>query len=422
MWYMEREEKMVVQALTKDENKFLLLEGVHPSAVEVLKSAGFTNIEYLKSALSPTELKTALKDVRFIGIRSRTHLTEDIINSAPKLAGIGCFCIGTNQVDLDAATVKGIPVFNAPFSNTRSVAELVLAEAILLLRRVPEANAQAHQGKWNKIATGSHEARGKNLGIIGYGHIGSQLSILAESLGMNVYFYDIETKLPLGNAKQIATMNELLAISDIVSMHVPENPTTIRMISKNEINQMKSGAILINASRGKVIDLDALTDALKANKISGAAIDVFPTEPASNNDPFESPLCEFDNVIITPHIGGSTSEAQENIGIEVATKLAKYSDTGATLSAVNFPEASLPIPAKGSSRFINIHHNQPGVLTAINTLFAEQGLNISAQYLQTDPKIGYVVIDIDRVEQSKAEELLIKLKNVTGTIRARLLF
>lgn len=422
MWYMEREEKMVVQALTKDENKFLLLEGVHPSAVEILKSAGFTNIKYLKSALSPTELKTALKDVRFIGIRSRTHLTEDIINSAPKLAGIGCFCIGTNQVDLDAATVKGIPVFNAPFSNTRSVAELVLAEAILLLRRVPEANAQAHQGKWNKIATGSHEARGKNLGIIGYGHIGSQLSILAESLGMNVYFYDIETKLPLGNAKQIATMNELLAMSDIVSMHVPENPTTIRMISKNEINQMKSGAILINASRGKVIDLDALTDALKANKISGAAIDVFPTEPASNNDPFESPLCEFDNVIITPHIGGSTSEAQENIGIEVATKLAKYSDTGATLSAVNFPEASLPIPAKGSSRFINIHHNQPGVLTAINTLFAEQGLNISSQYLQTDPKIGYVVIDIDRVEQSKAEELLIKLKNVAGTIRARLLF
>ncbi|MCX8579622.1 phosphoglycerate dehydrogenase [Gilliamella sp. B2717] len=413
---------MVVQALTKDENKFLLLEGVHPSAVEVLKSAGFTNIEYLKSALSPTELKTALKDVRFIGIRSRTHLTEDIINSAPKLAGIGCFCIGTNQVDLDAATVKGIPVFNAPFSNTRSVAELVLAEAILLLRRVPEANAQAHQGKWNKIATGSHEARGKNLGIIGYGHIGSQLSILAESLGMNVYFYDIETKLPLGNAKQVASMNELLAMSDIVSMHVPENPTTIRMISKNEIHQMKSGAILINASRGKVIDLDALTDALKANKISGAAIDVFPTEPASNNDPFESPLCEFDNVIITPHIGGSTSEAQENIGIEVATKLAKYSDTGATLSAVNFPEASLPIPAKGSSRFINIHHNQPGVLTAINTLFAEQGLNISAQYLQTDPKIGYVVIDIDRVEQSKAEELLIKLKNVAGTIRARLLF
>ncbi|MCX8589041.1 MULTISPECIES: phosphoglycerate dehydrogenase [unclassified Gilliamella] len=413
---------MVVQALTKDENKFLLLEGVHPSAIEVLKSAGFTNIEYLKSALSPTELKTALKDVRFIGIRSRTHLTEDIINSAPKLAGIGCFCIGTNQVDLDAATVKGIPVFNAPFSNTRSVAELVLAEAILLLRRVPEANAQAHQGKWNKIATGSHEARGKNLGIIGYGHIGSQLSILAESLGMNVYFYDIETKLPLGNAKQVASMNELLAMSDIVSMHVPENPTTIRMISKNEIDQMKSGAILINASRGKVIDLDALTDALKANKISGAAIDVFPTEPASNNDPFESPLCEFDNVIITPHIGGSTSEAQENIGIEVATKLAKYSDTGATLSAVNFPEASLPIPAKGSSRFINIHHNQPGVLTAINTLFAEQGLNISAQYLQTDPKIGYVVIDIDRVEQSKAEELLIKLKNVAGTIRARLLF
>ncbi|MCO6553146.1 MAG: phosphoglycerate dehydrogenase [Gilliamella sp.] len=413
---------MVIQTLTKDENKFLLLEGVHPSAIEILKSAGFTNIEYHKSALSPEELKQALKDVRFIGIRSRTQLTKDIIDSAPKLAGIGCFCIGTNQVDLDAATVKGIPVFNAPFSNTRSVAELVLAEAILLLRRVPDANAKAHRGKWNKIATGSHEARGKNLGIIGYGHIGSQLSILAESLGMNVYFYDIETKLPLGNAKQVSTMKELLAISDIVSMHVPENPTTIKMISDNEIDAMKQDAILINASRGKVIDLDALTKALKTNKLSGAAIDVFPTEPASNNDPFESPLCQFDNVIITPHIGGSTSEAQENIGIEVASKLAKYSDTGATLSAVNFPEASLPIPAKGSSRFINIHRNQPGVLTAINTLFAEQGLNISAQYLQTDPQIGYVVIDIDRVKQNKAEELLAKLKNVPGTIRARLLF
>lgn len=418
----EREEIMVIQTLTKDENKFLLLEGVHPSAIEILKSAGFTNIEYHKSALSPEELKQALKDVRFIGIRSRTQLTKDIIDSAPKLAGIGCFCIGTNQVDLDAATIKGIPVFNAPFSNTRSVAELVLAEAILLLRRVPDANAKAHRGKWNKIATGSHEARGKNLGIIGYGHIGSQLSILAESLGMNVYFYDIETKLPLGNAKQVSTMKELLAISDIVSMHVPENPTTIKMISDNEIDAMKQDAILINASRGKVIDLNVLTKALKTNKLSGAAIDVFPTEPASNNDPFESPLCQFDNVIITPHIGGSTSEAQENIGIEVASKLAKYSNTGATLSAVNFPEASLPIPAKGSSRFINIHRNQPGVLTAINTLFAEQGLNISAQYLQTDPQIGYVVIDIDRVKQSKAEELLAKLKNVPGTIRARLLF
>ncbi|OCG05573.1 phosphoglycerate dehydrogenase [Gilliamella apis] len=413
---------MVVQALTKDENKFLLLEGIHPSAVETLKSAGFNNIEYHKGALSKSELETALKDARFIGIRSRTHLTKDIIDAAPKLAGIGCFCIGTNQVELDAATVKGIPVFNAPFSNTRSVAELVLAEAILLLRRVPEANAKAHQGKWNKLATGSHEARGKNLGIIGYGHIGSQLSVLAESLGMNVYFYDIETKLPLGNAKQIPTMRELLAISDIVSMHVPENPTTIKMISQPEIDMMKTGAILLNASRGTVIDIKALTQALETNKLSGAAIDVFPTEPATNNDPFESPLCKFDNVIITPHIGGSTSEAQENIGIEVATKLAKYSDTGATLSAVNFPEASLPIPAKGSSRFINIHHNQPGVLTAINTLFAEQGLNISAQYLQTDAKIGYVVIDIDRVEQNKAEELLIKLKNVAGTIRARLLF
>ena len=308
---------MAVQALTKDENKFILLEGIHPSAVETLKSAGFNNIEYHKGALSKSELETALKDARFIGIRSRTHLTKEIIDAAPKLAGIGCFCIGTNQVELDAATVKGIPVFNAPFSNTRSVAELVLAEAILLLRRVPEANAKAHQGKWNKLATGSHEARGKNLGIIGYGHIGSQLSVLAESLGMNVFFYDIETKLSLGNAKQIPTMRELLAISDIVSMHVPENPTTIKMISQPEIDMMKTGAILLNASRGSVIDIEALTQALETNKLSGAAIDVFPTEPATNNDPFESPLCKFDNVIITPHIGGSTSEAQENILILV---------------------------------------------------------------------------------------------------------
>ncbi|MDF7666407.1 phosphoglycerate dehydrogenase [Orbaceae bacterium ESL0727] len=413
---------MVVQALTKDENKFLLLEGVHPSAIEILKAAGYTNIEYHKKALDPTELKEAIKDARFIGIRSRTHLTKDIIDSAPKLAGIGCFCIGTNQVDLNAAELKGIPVFNAPFSNTRSVAELVLAEAILLLRQIPEANAKAHRGTWNKIAIGSHEARDKSLGIIGYGHIGSQLSVLAEALGMHVYFYDIETKLPLGNAKQVANIKELLEISDIVSLHVPENQTTVNMIGHKELSMMKEGAILINASRGTVIDLEALTAALQNKKLSGAAIDVFPTEPASNAEPFQSPLCQFDNVIITPHIGGSTTEAQKNIGIEVASKLAKYSDTGSTLSAVNFPEASLPMPAKGSSRFLNIHRNQPGVLNAINALFAEQKLNISAQYLQTNPNIGYVVIDIDRVEHSTAETLLDKLKNVHGTIRARLLF
>ncbi|WP_392558603.1 phosphoglycerate dehydrogenase [Orbus mooreae] len=413
---------MVVQALTKDENKFLLLEGVHPSAVEILKSSGYHNIEYHKGALDKEELKLAIKDARFIGIRSRTQLSKEIIDAAPKLAGIGCFCIGTNQVDLVSAAKKGIPVFNAPFSNTRSVAELVLAEIILLFRRVPEANAQAHLGKWNKIATGSHEARGKRLGIIGYGHIGSQLSVLAESLGMKVYFYDIETKLPLGNAKQMPTLRSLLEKCDVISLHVPENSTTLNMISKTELNMMKPNSILLNASRGTTIDLDALAQALESKHLAGAAIDVFPTEPASNSEPFTSPLCKFDNVIITPHIGGSTIEAQENIGVEVATKLAKYSDTGSTLSAVNFPEVSLPTPSKGGSRFLNIHKNQPGALTAINTLFASRGLNIAAQYLQTMPEVGYVVIDIDNVDFSKAEEVLAELKNVPGTIRARLLF
>ncbi|RKS85853.1 D-3-phosphoglycerate dehydrogenase [Orbus hercynius] len=413
---------MVVQALTKDENKFLLLEGVHASAIEVLKSSGYNNIEYHKGALDEKTLKEAIKDARFIGIRSRTQLSKEIIDAAPKLAGIGCFCIGTNQVDLSAAIQKGIPVFNAPFSNTRSVAELVLAEIILLFRRIPEANAQAHLGKWNKIAVGSHEARGKRLGIIGYGHIGSQLSVLAESLGMKVYFYDIETKLPLGNARQIKTLSALLEKCDVISLHVPENTTTMNMIGKAQLAIMKPNAILINASRGTTVDLDALAQALESKHLSGAAIDVFPVEPASNNEPFESPLCKFDNVIITPHIGGSTIEAQENIGVEVATKLAKYSDTGSTLSAVNFPEVSLPIPSQGVSRFLNIHKNQPGVLNAINNLFASRGLNISAQYLQTMPEVGYVVIDIDRVDFNKAEDMLEQLKNVPGTIRARLLF
>lgn len=413
---------MVAQALSKDENKFLLLEGVHPSAIETLKSSGYVNIEYYKGALDIDSLKEAIKDARFIGIRSRTQLTQEILDAAPKLAGIGCFCIGTNQVDLDAASQKGIPVFNAPFSNTRSVAELVLAEIILLLRRVPEVNALAHQGKWNKIAIGAHEARGKKLGIIGYGHIGSQLSVLAESLGMHVYFYDIETQLPLGNSRQIQTLKELLEMCDVISLHVPETPSTINMISKAELSMMKARSVLVNASRGTVVDIEALSEAIKNKHIAGAAIDVFPVEPATNSDPFESPLCQFDNVIITPHIGGSTAEAQENIGIEVASKLAKYSDTGSTLSAVNFPEASLPIPAKGVSRFINIHKNQPGVLTAINTLFATQGLNISAQYLQTGPLIGYVVIDVDNVDMKKAEHMLVSLKQVSGTIRARLLF
>lgn len=413
---------MNIEPVINDENKFLLLEGIHQRAVDVLTASGYHNIDYRQGALSTEELKQAIKDARFIGIRSRTMITEEILAAAPKLAGIGCFCIGTNQVDLNAAAKYGIPVFNAPFSNTRSVAELVIGELILLLRRVPDANAKAHRGQWHKLAVGSFEARGKNLGIIGYGHIGSQLSVLAESLGMHVYFYDIETKLPLGNAKQLNSLAELFAISDVISMHVPENASTKNMIGRNELAKMKRRAIFINAARGSVVDIEALVSALDSGHIGGAAIDVFPKEPSTNADPFETPLKAFDNVILTPHIGGSTQEAQENIGIEVASKLSKYSDSGSTLSAVNFPEVALPIPLTGVSRFMNIHKNQPGVLNAINLLFAEQGLNISGQYLQTDADIGYVVIDVDHITRDKAQEMLAKLQNVTGTIRARLLF
>jgi len=314
-----------------------------------------------------------------------------------------------------------VPVFNAPFSNTRSVAELVIGEMLLMLRGIPEANAKAHRGIWNKIATGSYEARGKKLGIIGYGHIGMQLGVLAESLGMHVFFYDIENKLPLGNATQVRHLSDLLNMSDVVSLHVPETPSTQNMIGSEELALMKPGALLINAARGTVIDIPALCNALASKHLAGAAIDVFPVEPATNSDPFNSPLCEFDNVILTPHIGGSTQEAQENIGLEVSGKLAKYSDNGSTLSAVNFPEVSLPMHAASASRLLHIHENRPGVLTAINQIFAEQGINIAAQYLQTSPVMGYVVIDID-AEEDVAEKALQLMKAIPGTIRARLLY
>ena len=309
---------MAKVSLEKDKIKFLLVEGVHQKALESLRAAGYTNIEFHKGALDTEQLKESIRDAHFIGLRSRTHLTEDVIDAAEKLVAIGCFCIGTNQVDLSAAAKRGIPVFNAPFSNTRSVAELVIGELLLLLRGVPEANAKAHRGVWNKLATGSFEARGKKLGIIGYGHIGTQLGILAESLGMHVYFYDIENKLPLGNATQVQHLSDLLNMSDVVSLHVPENASTKNLMGAREIALMKPGALLINAARGTVVDIPALCDALATKHLAGAAIDVFPTEPATNSDPFTSPLCDFDNVILTPHIGGSTLEAQENIGLEVA--------------------------------------------------------------------------------------------------------
>ena len=324
-------------SLEKDKIKILLLEGVHPSAIEVLQQAGYSNIEYHKGSLSGDELLSAIEDAHFVGIRSRTQLTEEVFSAAQKLIAVGCFCIGTNQVDLDAAAKRGIPVFNAPFSNTRSVAELVLGEILLLLRGIPEKNAKAHRGEWFKSADHSFEARGKRLGIIGYGHIGTQLGILAENLGMKVYFYDIENKLSLGNATQVPSLTELLNKCDVISLHVPETPETQDMMGAEEFARMKPGSIFINAARGTVVDIDSLCSALESNHIAGAAIDVFPVEPKTNNDPFESPLTKYDNVLLTPHIGGSTQEAQANIGIEVAGKMAKYSDNGSTLVCGWFP-------------------------------------------------------------------------------------
>lgn len=407
---------MAHYSLDKDKIKILLLEGVHTGAVEMFKNAGYSNIDYIKTALSDEELKERIKDVHFVGLRSRTQITESVLDVAEKLVAIGCFCIGTNQVDLDAAAIRGIPVFNAPFSNTRSVAELVLGEILLLLRGIPERNARAHRGEWQKTATHSFEARGKRLGIIGYGHIGIQLSIIAESIGMQVSYYDIEAKLSLGNATQVYDLEQLLSQSDVVTLHVPETPQTQNMFGAAELAMMKPGSILINASRGTVVDIDALAAALTSEHLAGAAIDVFPVEPASNDEEFVSPLRNFDNVILTPHIGGSTQEAQENIGYEVAGKLIKYSDNGSTLSAVNFPEVSLP-EHPATSRLLHVHHNKPGILSQIVQAFSAENINIASQYLQTTPTIGYVVIE---VETAQSEQALIKLKSIEGTIRARI--
>jgi D-3-phosphoglycerate dehydrogenase (EC 1.1.1.95) len=409
-------------SLAKERIQILLLEGVHDSAVEVLKQHGYSNIKTLKTSLNEDELCEAIKDVHFIGIRSRTQLTAKVFAKAEKLAAVGCFCIGTNQVDLEAARDNGVVVFNAPFSNTRSVAELVLAEIIMLLRRIPEKNAAAHRGGWDKAAKGSFEVRGKVLGIVGYGHIGTQLGILAEQLGMQVRYYDIETKLSLGNALQVGSLNELLKQADVVTLHVPETPQTQWMIGAQELAQMKPGAVFINASRGTVVKINALADSLKSGHLAGAAIDVFPVEPKGNDEQFESPLRGLDNCILTPHIGGSTQEAQENIGIEVAGKLVRYSDNGSTLSAVNFPEVALPAH-EGSRRLLHIHHNRPGMLTRINQLLAEQNINVSGQYLQTDSTVGYVVIDIETPPKSTiADDLLEAMRDIDGTIKARVLY
>ncbi len=404
-------------SLDKAKIKVLLLEGVHPSAVEIFQAAGYSEVEYQKGALDDEALLAKLQDVHFLGIRSRTQLTDAVLAAAPKLVAVGCFCIGTNQVDLAAAEALGIPVFNAPYSNTRSVAELVTGEYLLLLRGIAQKNAKAHRGEWDKSANNSVEARGKKLGIIGYGHIGTQVGILAESLGMQVYYYDIENKLSLGNAKQVSSLDELLALADVVTLHVPETEATRDMIAAEQFAKMKPNVIFLNASRGTVVVIDDLVAALESKHIAGAALDVYPVEPATNNEPFTSPLQRFDNVILTPHIGASTLEAQENIGIEVANKLVRYSDNGSTLTAVNFPEVSLPVQGQ-VSRLLHIHRNQPGVLNQINQAFATQNINIAAQYLQTTANIGYVVID---VETERSEEALAMLKAIDSTLRARIL-
>ena len=405
-------------SLDKDKIRFLLLEGVHQNALDVLNTAGYTNIEYIKTALDEDALIEKIKDAHFVGLRSRTQITENVLNAAEKLIAIGCFCIGTNQVDLDGAMERGIPVFNAPYSNTRSVAELVLGQLILMLRGIPEKNALVHRGGWSKSAEGSYEARGKILGIVGYGSIGSQLSVLAESLGMRVIYFDAITKLPLGNARQVGTMEELLSQADVLSLHVPDLPSTKNMMRAEQFAQMKQGAIFINAARGTCVDIDALADAIKSKHLNGAAIDVFPKEPKANDEEFMSALRGLDNVILTPHIGGSTQEAQANIGFEVAEKFVRYSDSGATTTAVNFPEVAIP-QQEGTHRLLHIHRNVPGVLSAINKLFAENNINICAQSLMTKGDIGYLVID---VEDNDSDEALEKIQGVEGTLRVRVLY
>ncbi len=402
----------------KDRIRVLLLEGVHPSAATNLHAAGYSNVTVLDHALQGADLAAALADVHMVGIRSRTQLDEAAIGAARRLMAIGCFCIGTNQVALGAATEAGIPVFNAPFSNTRSVAELVLAEAILLLRGVPEKSTRMHAGEWRKSAKSSFEVRGKTLGVVGYGNIGAQLGVLAEGLGMKVVFYDVVKKLNMGNARQLDSLETLLGVADVVTFHVPATPQTRNMIGAEELRLMKRDAVLINASRGNVIDLEALAGRLEAGALLGAAVDVFPTEPKSNDEPFESPLRGLPNVILTPHVGGSTQEAQENIGIEVSEKLIRYSDNGSTLSAVNFPEVALP-EHPGQHRLLHIHRNVPGVMSAINQVLSDHQVNVAGQYLQTNPGIGYVVVDI---EADYSQPVLKALRAIPSTIRARVLF
>ncbi|GBR70795.1 phosphoglycerate dehydrogenase [Gluconobacter kanchanaburiensis] len=408
-------------SLPKNKIRILLLEGIHESAAAHFSQDGYTEVTRVKGALEGEALKEALQGVHMIGIRSRTQLTREVLEAADRLMAIGCFCIGTNQVDLGAARMLGIPVFNAPFSNTRSVAELVMGEIVMLLRRIPSRSEDCHRGGWDKSATNAWEVRGKTLGIVGYGSIGSQLSVLAEAFGMRVVYFDVMPRLPHGNAIAISNLHDLLAQSDIVSLHVPQTPETDLLIGETEIRAMKPNSILLNNARGNVVDLEALAAALKDGHLMGAGVDVFPVEPKKAGEQFRSPLQGLENVILTPHIGGSTMEAQERIGVEVARKLVDYSDVGSTIGAVNFPSVQLPERPRGT-RFMHVHANRPGIMRQINDLFASHNCNITAQYLQTDGEVGYVVVEAESESSDMDTTLLDGLKALDGTLRARLLY
>jgi D-3-phosphoglycerate dehydrogenase len=406
-------------SVPKSKIRIVLLEGIHENAVKVLEANGYTNVDVYDDAPEAKELKRRLARAHVVGIRSRTRLTQEALAAAERLFCVGCFCIGTNQVDAQAAKLRGVPVFNAPYSNTRSVAELVIGEIIMLLRRVPEKSVMTHAGVWSKTAEGAREIRGKVLGIVGYGHIGSQLSILAEALGMRVRFYDIVEKLAIGNATSCASLDELLGVADVVSLHVPGTTHTRNMIGAGELAAMRPGACLINASRGDVVDVDALAGVLRGGHLAGAAVDVFPREPTGADEPLETPLRGLPNVILTPHVGGSTEEAQANIGSEVAEKLVKYSDNGSTIGAVNFVEVSLP-HQRNVTRFLHIHRNLPGILARVNEVFSSRNLNIAAQYLRTEAEVGYVVSDVaGRLEAGMG--IRHQLQEIEGTIRVRFL-
>jgi D-3-phosphoglycerate dehydrogenase len=410
--------KQIETSYPKEKINILFLENISDRAVQRFKDNGYTNVKKIAGALSEEELMAAVKDVHLLGIRSKTQVTQKVLDAATKLQAIGCFCIGTNQVNLKAATKKGVAVFNAPYSNTRSVAELVIGASVMLIRRIVDKNKAAHEGTWMKEAKGSFELRGKTLGLIGYGNIGSQLSVLAEALGMKVIFYDTETKLPLGNAIPCKSLKEVLGKADIISLHVPETAQTKNLINKTNLKYFKQGSILINYARGEVVDLDALAKALKDGQLNGAAIDVYPWEPEKNGDKFTTPLQGLSNVILTPHIGGSTEEAQQNIGEDVSIKLFQYLERGITNGSHTIPAIGLP-PIETAHRILHIHNNVPGVLSAINTTLAKHKINIVGQYLKTNDEIGYAVLDIDKKLSKQALELL---RDVKETIKVRMLY